>query len=185
MIREVGRVLAFALLLAAAAVDRGASVRGAQGLDTVIHELPRHVIDVRRMVEAIGQQCGFEVILDDKVCGEISVERLPATGRSILTMALPGRGFLYVVEGRVLRVMPAEKLRAYFRTRAVSRSYAARVTPGLLSALMETPDVVSTMGYLRVDAEHGAIRVHDLPWFVNRVEEILVTWGDHEALITL
>lgn len=185
MRRELIRILVFGLLLAGGAAERGASIPRLQGLDTVIRELPRRVIGVREMVAVVGRECGFEVTLDDQVSGRLSIERLPTTARSILNATLPERGFLYLVEGQTLRVMPEEDLRGYFRRRAVSRAYSARVTPGLIRRLLDTPDLVSTMGYIGIDPNHGIVHVHDLPWFVRRVEEILVASSDHEVLITL
>jgi type II secretory pathway component GspD/PulD (secretin) len=185
MRREAIRILVCVLLLGLGAADRGASIRGPHGLDTVIRELPRRVIDVRQMVEAVGQQCGLEVVVDQKVSGDLSVERLPATARSILREALPPKGFLYLTEGETLRVMTEPDLWMYFRSHAVSRSYDVQLTSDLMRRLLETPDVVSTMGYLGVDPERGVVKLHDLPCFVRRVEEILVASSGQEALITL
>lgn len=187
MRRELSRVLILVFVLGGGAVDREASVPDLdlRGLDTLISEFPRRIMDVRQMVEIIGQECGLGVVLDDRVGGQLSVEHVPGTGRSILNAALPDKGLLYLMEKRTLRVMPEDDLRAYFRSRAVSRSYATRVTPDLMRSLLETPDLVSTMGYLAIDPEHGIVRVHDLPWFAARVEVFLGAWADRERLVTL
>jgi hypothetical protein len=126
------------------------------------------------MVETVAGQCGLEPVLADEVCGELSVERFPATARSILDSTLPRMGLLYLVEGENLYVMAEKDLRAYFQTRAVFRTYPARVTGSLLRRLLEAPDIVSTMGFLGIDPERGIVHIHDLPSFADRVEDLLV-----------
>jgi len=185
MKREVGWVLLFAGAFAAAAADRPKAAFHPGGLETRIDRLPRHAVDVGRLVEAVARECRLEVAVDPAVAGEVSVERLPATARSILDAVLLPRGALYLVEDGVLRVMPEDAMRRYFRDRAVFRSFAGPLDPEMVRRLLETPDLVSTMGSLGFDPHAGLVCVRDLPSFADRVERILRPQRPGEVWITL
>jgi hypothetical protein len=163
----------------------GSTGQTAAGLDTVITDLPPRPLSVRELVETIGGRCGMRTVLGDRVTGEVSFERFPVTARELLETVLPARGCLYLVEGDVLRVMSEDSLRRYFHARAETRVYGAQLTPDLTARLLETPDLVSTLGYLGVDPVRSVVHIHDLPCYADRVERILVPGGVELEGVTL
>jgi len=185
MKKELATVGVIGVLAFWAASSARPGLPGAEGLDTVIRDLPHRVMTVREMVEILGNRCGMEVAVGDEVTGELSFERFPMTARSVLDSVLPSRGYLYLDDGGVLRVMRDDRLRAFFRDRAETRVYGAELTPGLVTRLLEGHDLVSTLGYLGLDPERGVVHVHDLPCYADRVERILVSGGTDAEGVTL
>jgi hypothetical protein len=163
----------------------GSSGRSVGGLDTEITNLPPRPLSVRELVEIVGGRCGMQTVIADDVAGQVSFERFPVTARELLENVLPARSCLYLVEGDVLRVMREEPLRRYFQARAETRVYGARLTADLTARLLESPDLVSTLGYLGLDPERGVVHIHDLPCYADRVEKVLVSGGAELEGVTL
>jgi hypothetical protein len=180
---RIGMVVILAAWTAGVGESRHVCGGAGPGLDTVITDLPPRTMSVREMVEALGGRCGMRTVVGDGVTGEISFERFPVTARELLEEVLPARDCLYLAEDGVLRVMREDALRAYFRVRAETRVYGAELTPAVTARLLETPDLVSTLGCLRLDPERGIVHIHDLPCYADRVEKVLVGgWENFEGV---
>jgi len=124
-------------------------------------------VELSDVLRALGQEHGINIIIDEKVTGKVTVSLRNVPLWDAIDSILKGKGFTYIKDGNVVRVVSAgadEDLMTYTAT----VNYAnAKDIEGVITK------VLSKRGSIASDPKSNMVVIRDIPSAIERVMELL------------
>ncbi|MCX5716717.1 MAG: type IV pilus secretin PilQ [Nitrospirae bacterium] len=162
-------LLSFSLILALAflsADSYSASDSSSNGKGTPISMELRDV-ELSDVLRALGQEHGINIIIDEKVTGKVTVSLRNVPLWDAIDSILKGKGFTYIKDGNVVRVLSAgadEDLMTY--TATVNYANAKEIEAFITK-------VLSKRGSIASDPKSNMVVIRDIPSAIERVTQLL------------
>ncbi|MDP3048381.1 MAG: secretin and TonB N-terminal domain-containing protein [Thermodesulfovibrionales bacterium] len=124
-------------------------------------------VELSDVLRALGQEHGINIIIDEKVTGKVTVSLRNVPLWDAIDSILKGKGFAYIKDGNVVRVISAgedEDLMTYTAT----VKYA---NPKDLEGIIAK--VLSKRGSIASDLKSNMIVIRDIPSAIERVTQLL------------